>query len=158
MKVYCPSLLSGKFFPVRCASRSTTGGQNISPQILWGDVPPGVQSFLLTMADAIGSASRNTYWYVINIAPSAREMPESASIYRDRLPKRAIEMRNGSGETGYLGPVVDRLSGSMEVIITVRALAIEKIPVGPFSSPAECEVHLGGNILDEGTVKGIFHR
>jgi Raf kinase inhibitor-like YbhB/YbcL family protein len=158
MKVYCPSLLSGKFFPVRCASRSTAGGQNISPQILWGDVPPETKSFLLTIADAIGSPTRNTYWYVVNIAPSAREMPESASIYRDRLPKGALEMRTATGETGYIGPVIERLSGSMEVIITVRALAIEKIPVGPFSSPAECEVHLAGNILDEGSVKGVFHR
>jgi Raf kinase inhibitor-like YbhB/YbcL family protein len=158
MKVFCPSLFSGKFFPTKCASRATMGGQNSSPHILWGDVPPGTESFLVSMADALGSATRNTYWYIINVAPSAREVPEGASVYRDRLPKGALELRNPSGEAGYFGPTLTRLSGPMEVVITVRALTLDKIPVGPFSTPAECETHLAGAILGEGSITGIFHR
>jgi Raf kinase inhibitor-like YbhB/YbcL family protein len=157
MKVFCPNLLSGKFFPTKCSSRATTGGQNVSPQILWGEVPPETKSFLISMSDAIGSATRNTYWYVINIVASAREMPENASTYRDKLPKGALELRNPSGESGYLGPTLTRLSGGMDVVITLRALTIETIPVGPFSTPAECEAHLAGTVLAEASITGTFH-
>jgi Raf kinase inhibitor-like YbhB/YbcL family protein len=158
MNVYCPSLLSGKFFPTRCAARATAGGQNSSPHILWGDVPAGTGSFLVSVADALGSATSITYWYVINIAPSAREIPDGASLFRDRLPKGALELRNPSGESGYLGPSLNRLSGQMEVVITVRALSIDRIPVGPFSTPGECEMHLAGAILGEATIAGLFQR
>jgi phosphatidylethanolamine-binding protein (PEBP) family uncharacterized protein len=45
MKVYCPLLLSGKYFANRHASKGLPSGQNVSPLIQWGDVPHGVGSF-----------------------------------------------------------------------------------------------------------------
>jgi Raf kinase inhibitor-like YbhB/YbcL family protein len=156
MKVYCPILLSGKFFPTKCTSRSTVGGQNASPPVLWGDVPSGTNSFLISFADALGGASRNTYWYIINIPPSARELGENASGQRDRMPPGSVELRNPSGDSGYFGPTLTRSSGPLEAVITVRALTISSVPVGPFSTPAECETHLAGTVLAEAAIKGIF--
>jgi len=158
MKVYCPMLLSGKYFPAKCAHRGVQGGQNISPQILWGDVPRETKSFVLSFIDLHPSTQNAVHWFIINIPHSTRELSEHASGDRDKMPVGALELRNAFGDTGYDGPNISKNAGPHEYAITVRALDVEAIPVGPFSTAQECEEEMQGKILASAMVTGIFRR
>lgn len=158
MKVFCPALLSGKYFPNKYAHRSIQGGQNISPHVLWGEVPPGTRSFVLSIADRHPAARNWIHWYVINIPHSLREIAERASGDRAKMPPGSMELRNGFGDLGYGGPSPLKNTGPHEYVITVLALSIESLPVGPYSTPEECEEEMHGNVLARAAAVGIFQR
>jgi Raf kinase inhibitor-like YbhB/YbcL family protein len=158
VKVYCPALLSGKYLPNKFAHKSVQGGQNVSPSVQWGDVPAGTKSFVLSIIDHHPSAKNWTHWFVINIPHTIREITERASGVRERMPLGALELRNSFGDLGYGGPHPQKNSGPHEYVMSVRALSIEAVPVGPFSTPQECEQEMRGKILGIGSVVGIFQR
>ncbi|MEW6511818.1 MAG: YbhB/YbcL family Raf kinase inhibitor-like protein [Bacteroidota bacterium] len=158
MKVYCSGLLSGKYFPNKYAHRNVVGGQNISPPVQWGDVPQGTRSFVLSMIDRHPAAKNWNHWYVINIPHTLRELTERASGTRERMPPGAMELRNSFGDLGYGGPNPPKNSGPHEYVITVIALSVDSIPVGPYSTPEECELEMEGYVLARGSVTGIFQR
>ena len=158
MKVYCPALLSGKYFPNRFAHKEMQGGQNISPPILWGDVPPETRSFVLSITDRHPAAHNWIHWFVINIPRAYREIPERASGDRERLPSAAQEMRNSFGDLGYGGPNPGRGSGPHSYELTLQALSIDSLSVGPFATPQECEEEMRGKVLGKGSMLGYLQR
>jgi Raf kinase inhibitor-like YbhB/YbcL family protein len=158
MKVYCPALLSGKYIPNKYAGRGVTGGQNLSLPVHWGDVPAGTKSFVFSVIDRHQAAKNWVHWFVINVPHSVREIPEHASGNRERMPSGALELRNSFGGLGYEGPVPPKNSGAHEYAITVHALSVESLPVGPFSTVEECRQEMVGKILGSASVVGIFQR
>lgn len=158
MKVYCPLLLSGKYFANKHASKGLPGGQNVSPLIQWGDVPHGVGSFALSMIDRLSSSKEWVHWYVINIPASFREIPERASGNRDKMPRGSLELRNSFGDLGYGGPEPPKNSPSLVCEITVHALNVAALPVGPFSTPEECAEEMRGRLIGGATMTAIFRR
>ena len=158
MKVYCPALLSGKHFPNKFAHGTVQGGQNISPPILWGEVPPDTRSFVLSIIDRHPAAQNWIHWYVINIPRHYREMPERAAGDRERFPVAAQEMRNSFGDLGYGGPHPARGSGMHPYELIVQALSIESLSVGPFSTTQECEEEMRGKVLATGSTTGFLQR
>ena len=156
MKAYCPALLSGKYLPQRCAQPSVPGGQNVSPPLAWGEVPPGTKSFAFTMIDTHLSAGGRAHWLVINIAEMAREVRENASGVRDAMPPGALELRNDAGRIGYSGPSPERGSGPHEYMFTVYALGIEELELGPFSTIDELKSEIQRNGLDCASVVGAL--
>ena len=158
MKVFCPALLSGKYFATKHADRGIQGGQNISPRVSWSDVPPGTRSFALSMVDRHPVANNWVHWFVLNIPASTREIPERASGIYDHMPPGSMELRNSYGEIGYGGPKPPRGSGPHEYVITVYALNVDSLLLGPFSKLDECLRAFEGKVLDSGSVIGIFQQ
>ncbi len=158
MKVFCPALLSGKYLPTKCAHRGVQGGQNISPPVEWTEVPPGVKSFALSIIDRHPIAQNWLHWFVYNLPPTIREIPERASRVRDLLPPSAVESRNSFGEFGYGGPKPPRGSGVHSYEITVYALSAETLSLGPFASLDECLAAVEQSLLDSATVAGTFEQ
>jgi hypothetical protein len=158
VKVYCPALLSGKYFPNKYSHRSVQGGQNISPPVLWGEVPPGTRSFVLSIIDRHPAARNWVHWYVINIPHTLREISERASGDRAKMPPGSMELRNSFGDLGYGGPSPSKNSGPHEYGISVLALSVDSLPVGPYSTPEECEEEMHGNVLARASAAGIFQR
>jgi len=158
MKVHCPVLLSGKYFPTKCAYRGVQGGQNVSPAVGWSDVPTGTQSFVLTIIDRHPIANNWIHWNVINIPPTVREITEQATGLHRGLPPGSMELRNSYGENGYGGPNPPRGSGSHNYEITVQALDIPTLPVGPYATLSECAEAMRGHILSAGSVTGTFEQ
>ena len=158
MKVYCPALLSGKYIPNKFAHRTVTGGQNVSLPVHWGDVPPGTRSFVFSVIDRHPAAHNWLHWFVINVPLSVREIPENASGTREKMPPGSLELRNSFGGLGYDGPSPQKNSGPHEYVITVHALSVESLHVGPFSTVEECRQEMGTSVIDSGSTVGIFHR
>ncbi len=158
MKVYCPALLSGKYIPNKCAHRGVTGGQNVSLPVSWGDVPAATKSFVFSVIDSHPAANNWVHWFVINVPRSVREIAERASGTREKMPPGSLELRNSFGGLGYDGPMPPKNSGPHGYVITVYALSVESLPVGPYSTVEECREEMGTNIIATGTAVGIFQR
>jgi Raf kinase inhibitor-like YbhB/YbcL family protein len=158
MKVFCPALVSGRYFPTKCAYRGVKGGQNISPGIEWTDVPAGVKSFVVSIVDRHPVAKNWVHWYVVNIPASIRELPENTSGLHRGLPGDSLQLRNSYGENGYGGPNPPRGSGPHEYEISVHALDVASLGLGPFATQKECVSAMHGHVLASGTVSGIFEQ
>jgi hypothetical protein len=74
------------------------------------------------------------------------------------MPPGVLELRNSFGDTGYGGPLPPKNSGPHQYAITIQALNIESLPVGPFSTAEECAQEMRGKILATATVTGIYQR
>ncbi|MGM0634118.1 MAG: YbhB/YbcL family Raf kinase inhibitor-like protein [Pseudomonadota bacterium] len=87
----------------------TAYGDNISPQIVWGDLPEGTEQLALVMDDPIAPTPEPfVHWVVYNIPPTATELPEGMSR-EERITEPAslagtINGVNGTGRAGYFGP------------------------------------------------------
>lgn len=79
----------------------TQAGEQVSPALNWGNVPPGTQSFLLHMLDPDVARNKTTdtqvHWLVWNIPGTATGLPEN-------VPKGA-SLPDGSQQTSASGPV-----------------------------------------------------
>ena len=158
MRVLCPALLSGKYFPTKYAYRSVKGGQNISPCVEWTDVPVGTKSFVLSIIDRHPAAKNWVHWHLINIPASVREIPERASGAYRSLPVESMELRNSYGENGYGGPNPPQGTGVHEYEIAVHALDIPTLSLGPFSTVAEGLAAMYGHVLATGSIIGTFQQ
>jgi Raf kinase inhibitor-like YbhB/YbcL family protein len=158
MRVFCTALLSGKYFPTRCAYRAVKGGQNYSPPVDWSDIPAGTQSFVLSIIDRHPIAKNWVHWYVINIPAAVREIAEHASGVHRALPADCLELRNSYAENGYGGPNPPRGSGPHEYEIAVHALDVPSLSLGPFSTQKECAAAMHGHILATGSIIGTFEQ
>jgi hypothetical protein len=156
MKAYYPSLYSGKYLPQKCASKDMPGGQNVSPDVSWGDVPKDTQSFVLTIVDRHSSLDGWVYWYVINIPATARGLQERASSMREKLPHGCLEMRNSHGDLGYEGPNVAVGSEPHPLELTIHALSVPSLLIGPYAKPEERLNAMEGKILVTAKTTALF--
>ena len=89
-----PAFSEGKPIP----ARYTADGDNISPPLAIGGVPPGTKSLAMIMDDPDAPMGTWVHWVVWNIPSAADQFPEDAA------PAGAVEGRNSWGRTGYGGP------------------------------------------------------
>ncbi len=155
MKVFCDALASGKYIPTKCANKTVNGGQNVSLPISWIDIPVGVKSFALSMVDRHPQAKGVVHWIVINMSENARRISEGAS-QTNRLPPGSIELRNGFGTTGYSGPQLNKASGSHEYLITLYALNVTELELGPVSPYSQFKTELLGKVIDSASLIAVF--
>ncbi|HSQ75094.1 MAG TPA: YbhB/YbcL family Raf kinase inhibitor-like protein [Bacteroidota bacterium] len=158
MKVFCPALLSGKYFPTKCARREVKGGQNVSPPLVWTDIPPGVMSFAISMVDRHPIANDWVHWLVANIPRETREIREGASRIRYAIPPGALEFRNSFGDMGYGGPQPPRGSGAHVYEITLYALSIEAIELGPYATLEELLEEISPHVVATAMTSGTFEQ
>lgn len=134
MNLICPVLFSGLYLPARCMHPSMSGGQNISPPLLWDGIPPQAASLVLCVTDLDGPAPEHVLWFVSNIPPSVRALPEKASADRHLLPPGSMEHRNAQGELRYSGPLVARGGEEHRIEFRLWALKNALLEAGPFTA------------------------
>ncbi len=78
-------------------------GEELSPPLVWSNVPEGTQSFVLLVEDSDSSPPGFVHWLVFNIPGETRELREGAATVGS-LPEGAVEGLTSFGETGYGGP------------------------------------------------------
>lgn len=81
---------------------SCEGGE-LSPPLVWSNVPEETGSFVLLVEDADSSPPNFVHWMVFNIPGEIRELREGASSVGS-LPKGAVEGMTDFGDVGYGGP------------------------------------------------------
>jgi Raf kinase inhibitor-like YbhB/YbcL family protein len=80
----------------------TCDGQDISPQLSWGEPPAGTLSLAL-IVDDMDTGGKFTHWVIFNIPSTSRELAEAVPA-GTQLPDGALQGKNDFGNIGYGGP------------------------------------------------------
>jgi hypothetical protein len=99
----------GKIMPKKVANSTANApnnpncvGENVSPQLSWGNVPDGTKSFVLLMTDPEGRAGTGSnHWVAYGIAPSVTGFAEGEA---SKQSNKYVGGKGTAGATYYLGP------------------------------------------------------
>ncbi|PAT72668.1 kinase inhibitor, partial [Klebsiella pneumoniae] len=100
-------------------------GDNISPHLMWDDVPAGTKSFVVTCYDPDApTGSGWWHWVVANLPADTRVLPQGAGSGQAELPEEAfrpapILVRQATAARAPKGE-------THRYIFTVHALDVEK--------------------------------
>lgn len=131
-------------------------GDNLSPHLVWDDVPEGTKSFVVTCYDPDApTGSGWWHWVVANIPADAREIPEGAGSGKAELPAGALQTRTDFGEPGY-GGAAPPPNRSHRYIFTVYALDVEQIDVTADNSGALIGFHVFQHKLASAAITAKF--
>lgn len=131
----------------RIPSEFTCDGRNISPQLLWEDVPEVTKSFALSVTDPDAPGGMWIHWLVYNISTELRK------IGRGSLPEGAKEVENDFGKTLYGGPCPP--SGTHRYFFTLYALDTEHLEgINKRNFFDKVKKHT----LKKATLKGLYKR
>lgn len=122
-------------------------GENVRPEIHWGDLPEGTKSVVVTFtAEGGGPLNR---WTLIDVPPDVRSVPGGTEV-----PEVGTIARNGMNQSAMLGPCA-KPGESWELWFTVYAM---DTVLGLPQASAQSDV-LGagmGHVLAAGELAG-FH-
>jgi Raf kinase inhibitor-like YbhB/YbcL family protein len=156
MKAFCPALLSGKYIPTKHANTGVQGGHNVSLPVSWTEVPQGTRSFVLTFTEEVSRGKAEIHWCVCNLPASVRGLPEGVSLNRKHMPESSLEMRNRFGALGYGGPQVQRGAAPHTYRLTVYALKVDHVRIGPYASYGQLMDQLYERVLDQASIEAVF--
>ena len=154
MTVESDSFGHKKNIPVDFANTGIDGGQNVSPHIVWDNIPADTKSIAVLMWDKHPIANKWVHWAVINISPGG-ELVEGASN-SDQMPKGSRELKNSWGEKGYGGPQPPSGTGRHKYIITVYALSVKKVNLSGEMTRKKFRRAIKGKVLEKKSYVGYF--
>jgi Raf kinase inhibitor-like YbhB/YbcL family protein len=126
----------------------TCDGDNVSPPLVFSEVPEGTKSLVLIVDDPDAPVGTWDHWIVFNIQSSVGEMEEN------REPD-GTGGNNSWGRPGWGGPCPP--SGEHRYFFKLYALdTMLDLPEG--ATKAEVETAMGEHILARGELVGVYTR
>ncbi len=101
-------------------AKFTCQGQNISPQLIFENVPEGTKSLALSVVDPDAPGGNFIHWLVYNIPAGIKEIPQGA-----HPPSGSTEVINDFGKREYGGPCPPL--GTHRYFFTVYALDADNL-------------------------------
>ena len=155
MKLTSPAFSEGEMIP----AKYTCDGDNVSPELVFEDVPEGTVSFALIMDDPdIPEAVKEArgievfdHWTLYGLPADARGLEEASEAGEKGL--------NGAGAPGYTGPCPPPQYEPKVHRYYFRLYALAEMP--SFESPpskAELLVAIEPSTLAEATLMGTYTR
>lgn len=134
-------------------------GDNVSPELHWSGAPEGTKSFAITLFDPDApTGSGWWHWVVFNIPAGVASLPAGAGdASSGKLPKGAVQSRTDFGKPGYGGPCPPP-GKAHHYIITIYALKVPSLQLGPETSPAMVSFNLHANSLASAKLTGRYGR
>jgi Raf kinase inhibitor-like YbhB/YbcL family protein len=147
----------GKAIPARHANSGVADGQNISPPLLWANLPEGTKSLAVACIDRHPIANSWVHWLIIDIPASSNGLPEGTSR-TTMLPAGAKELRNSFGSTGWGGPQPPPGSGSHLYEFLLYALSVQSLNLPINTNLASFNRAIAGKVLATAKVVGTYER
>jgi Raf kinase inhibitor-like YbhB/YbcL family protein len=157
-------LLSTAFGSAECIpTRYTEEGEDVSPPLLWTNLPTGAVSLALICEDP--DAPRKAFqdhpfvhWVAYNIPPSAGMLPEGIPhAWRVEAPLAFEQGLNSLGRPGYNGPYPPAGEGAHRYVFRLIALSRAlRLPPRPMKEHLVRE--MDGAVLDEVELVGVYER
>lgn len=152
------SLTSSAFKPGgNIPSKYTCEGDDVSPPLVFGDVPVGTKSlaFILDDPDAPDPKAPKrvwAHWLVYNLPPDTKGLPEDAS--RIGLPKGAVTGLSDRKETSYHGPCppIGRHRYFHKLYALDTTLPAEVL------TKAELEAAMNGHVVAQAQLMGTYQK
>ena len=153
IQVTSTTFKADQLIPAKCAYRPC-GGQNVSPQLSWSNVPEGTKSFALICFDPDAPTGSGFYhWIVADIPASVTSLAEN------QLPPGVVQGSTDYGESKYGGPCPPEGDAPHRYHFTIYALDVAAIPgMGPTTTGARLVFAMRGHCLAQGTLTGKYGR
>jgi Raf kinase inhibitor-like YbhB/YbcL family protein len=139
--------------------RHTCEGEDVSPPLVWTDVPQGTRAMALIVDDPDAPDPRApkttwVHWVLYNLPASPGVLPEA--LLSDELPSDTREGRNDWRHTGYRGPCPP--IGRHRYYFKLYALDAPLAQLGPSAGKKEVEAAMQGHILESATLIGTYQK
>jgi len=144
LKIESPAFENEGYIP----SKYTCDGLNVSPRLVFSDVPPGAVSLALVMDDPDAPMGTFDHWVVWNIPPETRVVEEGEE-------PEGVQGKTGFGRQGYGGPCPP--SGVHRYYFKLYALDV-RLDLRRGSSKRELERAMEGHILAKAVLMGRYAR
>jgi Raf kinase inhibitor-like YbhB/YbcL family protein len=129
------------------------GGKDESPQLAWSGFPAETKSFTVSMYDPEApTGSGFWHWVVVDLPADTTSLPVGAGQAEAHLPGKAFQLASDAGARQYIGGAPPAGSGVHEYYITVTALDVDSLGIGPDASPAYAGFAAGGHTLARATI------
>ncbi len=133
------------------SSDCTCEGDDVSPVLLWDEVPDGTVELVVTCEDPDAAEGTFVHWLVWGIEPDVRE------IGGGDVPPDARQGRNDFGVIGYRGPCPSPGHDLHHYHFVLYALG-EPVDLPDGVSAAELRGEMEGKVLAEAELIGTFER
>jgi Raf kinase inhibitor-like YbhB/YbcL family protein len=149
MKLMSVSFKDGAAIPLEHAY----DGRNLSPSLIWSEVPEGVRSFALIVDDPDAPGGTFTHWLLYDLPANIKGLPEGVP----KGPTALLDAKqgvNGFGRLGYDGPRPP-VGPSHRYYFTLYAL---DGPLGlkPGAGKDQVERVLSGHVIASASLRGTF--
>lgn len=131
----------------------TCMGRDVSPELLWYDVPPGTKSFTLIMDDPDTIIGLFTHWTLANIPAEYISLPEGVNTEGIGIPGV-----NDYRRFGYGGPCPPRGRGMHRYFFRLYALTVPHLDLDPGFTRDELDRALNGYVIEVAELLGTFER
>jgi Raf kinase inhibitor-like YbhB/YbcL family protein len=145
MTITSPAFENGELIP----SKFTCDGEDISPALVLGNVPPEAISLALIMDDPDAPGGMWVHWVVWNIDPKTTE------IGVNKVPAEAKQGMNDFRKAPYGGPCPP--SGAHRYFFKLYALDT-KLDLGPGTNKTTLERAMKGHVLAHAELMGKYKR
>jgi Raf kinase inhibitor-like YbhB/YbcL family protein len=135
----------------RIPRRFTCQGEDVSPRLLWTDVPEGAAELALTCTDPDAPVGVFVHWVMWGMAPGASGLAEG------EVPAGAHRGRNDFGGRGYRGPCPPPGHGTHHYHFRLYALG-EGIVLVEGATSADLQRAVKGKVLAEAELIGTYER
>lgn len=135
-------------------------GDNISPHLAWGRVPPGTAELALIVDDPDAPREEPwVHWVLYKIPTSVSELPPDASQGTGRItePRGILEGKNDFDELGWGGPLPPEGHGTHAYHFKLYALD-EELDVGEGAAKPDLLHAMEGHVLDQAELIGTYSR
>lgn len=130
-----PDLAMGTFAEKFVLNGFGCKGGNVSPALVWQNVPPGTKSLALQVFDPDAPTGAGFWhWTVYNIPPTATALPQGAGNAAAKLPAPAyggatdyLDTGTTGGNGNYGGPCPPEADKPHRYIFTLYALAVDDL-------------------------------
>ena len=131
-------------------------GENVSPQLAWGDPPEGTKSLALTMFDPDpASDSGFWHWLVVDLPAGTRELTQAAGAPGGDLPAGAVQTLTDFGAPGYHGPAPS--PGQTNTYrFRLHALSVERLDVEPGSTGGYVSMMINADSIARATLEATY--
>ncbi len=151
LDVSSPAFKQGDMIPVKY----TCDGESVSPPLSWSQGPALAGSYALVMDDPDAPSGTFTHWVMFNIPANLPGLNEGVPP-RERLADESVQGRNDYGNIGYGAPCPPR--GTLHHY-RFHVYALDTmLSIGPGSTKADLQRAMGGHILAEGELTGVYGR
>lgn len=150
-------IMSPAFEPgARIPTKFTCEGENVSPALIWRDVPEEAACLALIVDDPDAPSGTFTHWVVYNLPTIPESLDEGVSL-SERLSEGLREGLNGAGQQGYMGPCPPRGHGEHRYYFRLYALDQKLALEGRVTRGQLLDV-MEDHIIEQATWMGLYSR
>jgi hypothetical protein len=154
-RISSPAFAGNEKIPLRYSG----DGEDISPPLVWGNVPKGTAELALICDDPDApTAQPFVHWVIYGLSPELKGLPEAVPTQAELTePVKARQGENSWGNTGYGGPAPPRHRGVHHYRFTLYALS-KRLDLPAGADKERLLKAAEGSVPAKTTLTGLYER